>query len=190
MTPSSILSATYVQHLHLLANWLTKARDQLGDAAAQDLLVSRIAPDMFPLATQVRFVCAQALEGTYRLREMEFPALVGEMLKEGQNAGDAPGTIDSALARIEQTITVVEKLLNPAKVDAPDRPVAHSLPIGIVFDVTLEQYVRDWALPQFYFHLVTAYAIMRGQGVELGKADFVAHMFAHVRPGTLPANMG
>jgi hypothetical protein len=46
--------------------------------------------------------------------------------------------------------------------------------------------VRDWALSQFYFHLMAAYAILRAQGVALGKADYVAHLFPHIRPGTMP----
>ncbi len=52
--------------------------------------------------------------------------------------------------------------------------------------MTGEQYARDWALPQFYFHAITAYAILRHHGVDLGKADYVPHMLAYVRPGTIP----
>ena len=62
----------------------------------------------------------------------------------------------------------------------------HALPMGMIFDLTAEQYVRDWALPQFYFYVMTAYAILRAAGIDLGKADFVAHMFAYLRPGTMP----
>ena len=64
----------------------------------------------------------------------------------------------------------------------PSAPIAHALPIGMTFDLTAEQYARDWALPQFYFHVMTAYAFLRAQGVELGKADYVTHMFAYLRP--------
>ena len=67
------------------------------------------------------------------------------------------------------------------------RAIAHDLPIGITFDLTAIQYVRDWTLPQFYFHVMIAYAILRAEGIELGKADYVAHMFAYLRPGTMPA---
>lgn len=56
----------------------------------------------------------------------------------------------------------------------------------MVFDLTTEQYSRDWALGQFYFHVMIAYAILRAQGVSLGKADYVPHMFAYLRPGTMP----
>lgn len=50
-----------------------------------------------------------------------------------------------------------------------------------MFDMTGEQYARDWALPQFYFHIVIAYAILRNQGIQIGKADYVPHMFAYLR---------
>lgn len=51
----------------------------------------------------------------------------------------------------------------------------------MILDLTVEQHARDWALPQFYFHVVTAYAIMRAQGIELGKANYAPHMFAYLR---------
>lgn len=60
-------------------------------------------------------------------------------------------------------------------------PIAHALPNGMVLDLTAGQYARDWALPQFYFHVVTAYSILRAQGIALGKADYVAHMVACFR---------
>ncbi len=53
--------------------------------------------------------------------------------------------------------------------------------------MTVEQYVRDWALPQVGFHLMIAYAISRQAGVPLGKVDYVPHMFGYLRPGTAPA---
>ncbi len=64
--------------------------------------------------------------------------------------------------------------------------LAHEIPNGMIFDLTAEQYARDWALPQFYFHVMAAYAILRNQGVDLGKADYVAHMFQYIRPETMP----
>ena len=65
-------------------------------------------------------------------------------------------------------------------------PIAHELPNGMIFDLTAEQYARDWALPQFYFHLNTAYAILRANGVALGKADYVTHMLPLMRPESMP----
>ncbi|WOD30494.1 DUF1993 family protein [Alloalcanivorax xenomutans] len=64
--------------------------------------------------------------------------------------------------------------------------VAHELPSGMILDLTAEQYARGWALAQFYFHLMPAYSILRREKVELGKADYVAHMLPYIRPETIP----
>ena len=56
--------------------------------------------------------------------------------------------------------------------------MALDLPNGMTFDLTAEQFARDWALGQFYFHIMAAYAILRKEGVEIGKARLCA---AHVR---------
>lgn len=52
----------------------------------------------------------------------------------------------------------------------------------MIFDFTAEQYARDWAMAQFYFHVMTAYAILRAERVDLGKADYIPHLIAHLRP--------
>ena len=64
---------------------------------------------------------------------------------------------------------------------AEDGPMALDLPNGMTFDLTAEQFARDWALGQFYFHVTAAYAILRKEGVEIGKADYVPHMFGYLR---------
>ncbi len=141
----------------------------------------RLAPDMFPLSTQVRFACRQAHEGVHRLQHQEFPAAVEELLDEGRQGGERPGTIADALARIEETIAFLDSLAPDALDAGAVQPLALELPIGIAFDMDGEQYARDWALPQFYFHIISAYAILRNQGVSLGKIDYVQHMFAYRR---------
>ncbi|MDX5984418.1 DUF1993 domain-containing protein [Sphingomonas echinoides] len=186
MTLPAMVFPTYTQMLKALSGWLSKAEVQLVDEA-DALLSARLAPDMFPLSTQVRFACVQAREGVYRLRGEAFPESLTALLDEGRNAGEQPGTIAEAQARIAETLAIVEQAIADALVVDPATPIAHALPQGMVFDFSIEQYVRDWALPQFYFHVMTAYAILRAQGVALGKADYVAHMFAYVRSGTLPA---
>lgn len=187
MTPLEILAPTYTQMLGALAGWLDKAQAQLGDADAAALPGACLAPDMFPLATQVRFACVQALEGMHRLRDEPFPELVAELLEEGRKAEETPQSLAAAKARIAQTLDQVAVLAGEASAARVEGAVEHALPMGIVFDLTLDEYVRDWALGQFYFHVLAAYMILRHRGIALGKADFVAHMFAHVRPGTMPA---
>jgi hypothetical protein len=187
MTLPDILLPSYGAMLKLLSAWLAKAEAQMPDGRAQALLSARLAPDMFPLSTQIRFACVQAQEGVFRLRGEDFPASVELLLNEGRNAAEQPGSIANARARIDETIAIVEAGASDLRDVEPAGPIAHGLSNGMVFDLTAEQYVRDWALPQFYFHLMTAYAILRAEGVGLGKADYVAHMFAFLRPGTMPA---
>lgn len=188
MALKNLLVPTYAQMLKALSGWLDKAQAAMPDGQAETLLAVRLAPDMFPLSTQVRFACVQAQEGMFRIRDEAFPPSIGILLNEGRNGGDQPGTIAEAQARIEETLMLVRSLAGDMIDADPERQIVHSLPDGTTFDLTAEQYVRDWALPQFYFHVMIAYAILRSKGIELGKIDYVTHMFAYLRPGTLPSS--
>jgi len=178
MTLSDLLLPTYTQMLGTMATWLDKAEAACGDEA-EVLLSARLAPDMFPLATQLRFACRQAQEAVFRLQARDFPPAIQELLEEARNAGERPGTIADARARISETLAVVEAATIVGLTLDGDAPIAHALPNGMVMNVTANVYARDWALPQFYFHVVTAYAILRAKGIELGKADYCAHMLPY-----------
>lgn len=182
MTLPDLLLPTYAQMLGALAAWLAKAEAERPGGAADALLAARLSPDMYPLATQVRFACRQAQEGVFRLAQRPFPPSLETLLDEGRHGGERPGTMAEARERIAETLRVIEDAAaEPIAID-PDCAIAHALPIGMVLDVTAARYARDWALPQFYFHVVTAYAILRAEGISLGKADYAAHMLAHLRP--------
>ncbi len=187
MTPEDLLAPTYTQMLGALSAWLGKAAGQFSDTA-DDLLAARLAPDMFPLATQVRFACVQALEGMHRLKGADLPDAVNILLEEGREAGDRPGRIADAQRRIAETLQTVASMACQTGETDPQRPLAHALPNGMVFDFTAATYARDWAIGQFYFHVMTAYAILRHRGVALGKADYVGHLLPLVRPEALPQN--
>lgn len=73
MSLMNLLAPTYIQMLEALSRWLKKAETQLPMGEAEALLLSSLTPDMFPLATQVRFACVQAREGIHRLRREDFP---------------------------------------------------------------------------------------------------------------------
>ncbi len=179
MSLTTLLAPSYRQMLSALAGWLQKAQSQISDA--DTLMSARLAPDMFPLSTQVRFACRQAHEGVHRLKHEPFPAAVEALLAEGRQGGEHPGTISDALVRIEETIAFLDTVSPDALDDGAEQPLALELPMGIAFDMDGAQYARDWALPQFYFHIMTAYAILRSQGVSLGKIDYVQHMFTYRR---------
>lgn len=186
MTLTELLLPTYRQMLQALSAWLQRALEQVDDA--DSLMAARLAADMFPLSTQVRFACLQAHEGVYRLRHEPLPPSLDELLEEGRRGGDRPGTIADALSRINEALAFLDGARSDAMDDGAGRPLAVELPMGLAFDLDGERYARDWALPQFYFHIMTAYAILRNQGIELGKADYVSHMFAYLRPGSEAAS--
>ncbi|PZU13033.1 MAG: DUF1993 domain-containing protein [Sphingobium sp.] len=177
MTPEHLLVSSCAPMLRSLSTWLDKAGAAGGDA----LLSARLAPDMFPLATQVRFACVQPREGMHRLAGEEFSPDLIALLDEARDGGDRPGTLDDARARIAETLALIDGFAGKAGAD-PERPIAHALPIGTTFDLTATQYVRDWVLAQFYFHVMTTYAILRANGVPLGKGDYVAHLLPFLRP--------
>ena len=181
MTITDLLVPTYHNMLGALRGILQKAEEQRGEDGANALLLARLAPDMFTLATQIRFAALQAQEAPLRLLGQPLEPLDG-LLNEGRNAGENPGTIADARRRIEEALAFLDGLA-PAALDAEpaDAPIELALPMGLTFDVNREQFVRDWALPQFYFHVMAAYAILRKEGVEIGKADYVPHMFRYLR---------
>ena len=186
MSLTNLLVPTFTQMLKALSGWLDKAEKHLGETEAAALLTERLAPDMFPLSTQIRFVCLQAQEPAYRLRGAPLPEALDALAREGRKAGELPpGSLAAAQGRIAEALSVLGDL-EPQALDAgADRSVTLELPSGLVFDMTGDEYVRDWALPQFYFHLNMAYAILRSRKIEFGKADYVPHMFAYLRPGTM-----
>jgi hypothetical protein len=181
VTLTDLLIPTYRNMLRTLRGLLDKAAGQLGADEAGALLSARLAADMFPLATQIRFACVQAQEGPLRLLGQSLDGLEA-LLDEGRNAGERPGSLAEARARIDEALAFLDTLPPDAldQVPAGDT-LTLTLPMGLTFDLTREQFARDWALGQFYFHVMAAYAILRKEGVDLGKADYVPHMFAYLR---------
>ncbi len=186
MSHSELLLPTYQNMLQALSAWIEKAESRHADGDPDTLLAARLAPDMYSLTTQVRFACYQAQEVRYRLRGEAIPETVSNIAKEGREGGDTPGTMADARAEIERALAFLDALEKDDLDINTVETVTLDLPNGLIFDMSPAQFVRDWALPQFYFHVMTAYAILRSSGIDLGKADYVAHMFAYLRPGTAP----
>nr|WP_272913273.1 DUF1993 family protein [Methylobacterium sp. SyP6R] len=140
-------------------------------------------------AGQVPAVVAGALclpagpGGDYWLRSEPLPQALDDLAREGREAGERPGSLSEAQACIAATLARLDALAPQALDAGADSAATLELP-GLTFDMVGDDYARDWALPQFYFHLVTAYALLRSQGVQLGKTDYVPHMFGYLRPGT------
>jgi hypothetical protein len=189
MHMTSLLVATFTNQLRAVSGWLDKAEAFAAERGeeAESLLDLRLAPDMFPLTTQFRFMAFQAQEPVYRLRGAPVPEAVLQVRQDGRDGGERPGTWAEARACIADAAAFLATVGPDEFEAAADTPIAHELPTGMIFDMTGEQYVRDWALPQVGFHQMIAYAILRQAGVPLGKVDYVPHMFGYLRHGTAPA---
>jgi uncharacterized protein len=188
MQLTGLLVPTFTQMLKSFSNWLDKAAAHEREAGREMdvLMAQRLAPDMFPLAAQVRFACFQAQEPLFRLRDMPVPESLLGVREEGWKSNEQQGSLAQAQGHLANAMSMLSNL-EPDALDAGAQlKIAMDMPNGIVFDMTGEQYARDWALPQFYFHVVTGYAILRHHGVPLGKPDYVPHMMRYIRPGTLP----
>lgn len=160
--------AVYRTRIGTAIGLLTKAEaHEKGDA----LLEARLAPDMHPLSTQIRFVANLPGEALPRLTERSFAS---------RDADET--TLAAARAALTETAALLDTV-EASELCAPDAPVKLALPNGMEFTMTAEQYVRDWSLPNFYFHLTTLYAILRAEGIEIGKADFMPHMMPYMTKG-------
>jgi hypothetical protein len=189
MNLTALLVTPLANQLNAVSGWLDKAEAFAAQrpGGPEALLALRLAPDMLPLATQLRFLAFQAREPVYRLRGEDVPDAVLAIRQEGRDGGERPGSWAEARARVAQTLEFLAAVGPDALDSAADAPLAHALPNGMVFDMSRESYVRDWALPQAAFHQMIAYALLRQAGVPLGKVDYVPHMFGYLRPGTAPS---
>lgn len=171
MSIYAITVPCFTQMLLALGGFLRKGEERAREQGfdPQVLLQSRLAPDMHDLAAQVRFTCTQAREALQRLGGQPLSVL------------QAPISMVEALALIDDTLAFLAAADHEVIDRSGPRAIAIELRDGIAFDMNGEEFVRNWAIPQFYFHLVTAYNILRHNGVPLGKADYAQHMFAYLR---------
>lgn len=125
-----------------------------------DLLDARLAPDMYGLTQQVGYAYFTALEAVENLAGIPQPAMSYEET-----------TVDELYASIDRAIDHLERI-EPADIDeSPAREVETFLRPDR--KIAVQEYVTRFALPNFYFHIVTAYDILRHRGVPLGKADYI-----------------
>lgn len=131
-------------------------------------LQERLAPDMFPLGTQVAFACNQ-------------PRGFSQWCagKPVENLGPGVDSVEQARLLIGQTKQLV------AAIDAGDDKLDQVKRIGLgpgrYCELPGRQYVSDYLMPNLYFHVTTAYAILRKLGVPVGKSDYMSFLAPHVK---------
>jgi uncharacterized protein len=145
---------------HILDKGEANAQARKFDSAV--LAVSRLAPDMLPFTRQVLIACDAAKNGLARISGVEAPKFE-----------DNEATFAELKARIDKTLDFLATV-PAAKLDGTeDKEV--SFPVrDKTMTMTAQAYLTTWVLPNFFFHVTTAYAILRHNGVDLGKADYLA----------------
>ena len=153
----------FARMLRNLAAILAKAQAHVEakklDAAA--LIGYRLFPDMFPLTRQVQIACDQAKGAVARLAGVDIP-----------KHEDTEQTFAELMARIAKTIDFVESVPASKVEGSDDKEVVLQMRSGERRFKGM-QYLLGHAYPNFYFHVTTAYNILRHNGVEVGKADFI-----------------
>jgi len=164
---------TYVPFLRTLPELLDKgvelARTKGIDEAT--LLNERLAPDMFTLTLQIQLACHHAKDGTARLTGAEPPKIETKEM-----------TLAELKARVLQTVQALTAMTAKDFEGAEERRIELSLQGSRVFEANGFEFLFHWSLPHFYFHVVTAYDILRRFGVVIGKRDYMRHISGgHIR---------
>ncbi len=162
----SMYQASVPQLKKMLVNLtaiLTKAEEHAAAKGVDGkvLVEARLFPDMFPLAKQVQIACDQVKFGLARLAGIEAPKF-----------DDTESTLAQLKERITKTIAFIDSI-KPEQIDGTE---AKEIQFSIKewsFEFVGEQYLLTWIIPNFYFHVTTTYSILRHNGVELGKADYL-----------------
>ena len=164
----SMSAASLPVFQHVLRN-LVHILDK-GEASAQArkfepsvLVTARLAPDMLPLARQVLIACDAAKNGVARISGVEAPKFE-----------DNEASFPELRARIQKTLDYLATVPAARMDGTEDKDI--TFPIGREATRTMkaQAYLLTWVLPNFFFHVTTTYAILRHNGVELGKADYLA----------------
>ncbi|NJK41075.1 MAG: DUF1993 domain-containing protein [Acaryochloridaceae cyanobacterium SU_2_1] len=168
MTSQNIdsIKALFQDRLATLEHLLKSAQTHFD--GRESFLQERIAADMFPFGTQIVFTCNQPRNFA--------------LWCNGQPADNLNPEVLSLALAYEQIANTKELLLG---IDAKDEKLSETTRIDLGKDLYIEMsgnaYVNDFLMPNFYFHMVTAYDILRMMGVPIGKRDYMMHLMPFLK---------
>ena len=165
LTMYSASVPVFVRMLGNMLNWLDKAE---AHAMARkfdsgNYLGLRLAPDMLPFNRQIQIASDGAKGCVARLAGVEPPKF-----------DDNEATLADLRERVRKTIDYVNSVPASAIDGSEERDIVIPMRTRDALQFKGQFFVQHWALPNFFFHITTAYALLRHAGVELGKADFLA----------------
>jgi len=162
-TVSYILKSSTNQTLGALKGLLAKGQAYAGTLKCEEaaILSQRLYPDMYALPRQVQIACDTAARGAARLAEIEMPSFP-----------DTEQTFAELIARCQKAIDYVNAV-DDAKIDATAQKTLQ-IPMGQAsMPMTGQQYLQSFILTNLHFHAAMAYGLLRMQGVQVGKRDFL-----------------
>lgn len=152
---------TFADMLGTLDHLAGKAQEA---GLADDVLSKKLTDDMFPLELQFRIALNQVV--------LAFNQVAGKNLPLEE-------ATYRSLAEVRNRIAAVRLYVDqsdPTDWSAAEDPVDLTLPNGVRFMMSSEEDIRDWIVPNFYFHVTMTYALLRYAGLSVGKMDFLPHM--------------
>lgn len=162
-----IYDATVPLFIHMLTSLTgiinkAEAHCQAKGIQPEVLLSARLYPDMLPFTKQVQLACDFAAKGSARLAHVEVPSTT-----------DTEKSFDELRQRLSRTIDYL-KTFKPAQFEGAETKDV-TFPAGPNTSLTLngQQFVNRFAFPNFFFHVSIAHGILRHNGVEIGKRDFL-----------------
>lgn len=163
----SMHSASAPVFTRMLGNlnvWLDKAQAHAESRKfdSANYLALRLAPDMLPLASQVRIASDIARLAMARLGSGEMPRYADDEI-----------TLQALADRVRRSIEFVQSFEPKQLEGSGEREIVHPQRSGDPLRFSGESFLQRWALPNVYFHTTMTYALLRHAGVELGKADYL-----------------
>ena len=158
----TLSTSMFLRGLNVLSGLIDHAVEAGLDEAA--LMEARLAPDMRPFPDQVRMASFSARSCIARLTGQEWP-----------KTDDAEGSLAELKATVALSIAFIEGVEAAAFAGGESRRIELRFP-GVELNFEGQGYLTSFALPNFYFHLSMAYAILRHLGVPLGKRDFLGQI--------------
>lgn len=169
--------------VHNLKNLSALLKEAARDAKSRGIdpaviLNARLAPDMHPLVRQVQIATDHAKGCCSRLAGVETPSFA-----------DVETTFAELEDRLQRTLGFIGGLKRKQFAGSETREIAMQFPIGKIKFSGVD-YLNGWALPNFYFHYITAYNILRHNGVAIGKRDFLGAVPGMQMKGKIAKIMG
>ena len=154
----------FIHNFNILSGILLKAEKNAEKRKIDKsvFINARLAPDMFPLVKQIQIATDMVKLGLGRLAEVKAPSFEDNEI-----------TFSDLQKRIKKTVSFLNKIKAKQMEGSESKKIEFKMRINNFKFKNGQIYLQEWIIPHFFFHITTTYAILRANGVKLGKRDFV-----------------